>query len=42
MKDFVLVTSHVEVWIETAIGLHIMTVLFVTSHVEVWIETTSL
>ena len=33
------VTSHAEVWIETAVRLLSGSVEIVTSHVEVWIET---
>ena len=33
------VTSHVEVWIETASNRARSAAIFVTSHVEVWIET---
>ena len=36
----IIVTSHVEVWIETVIVTVTNQRLLVTSHVEVWIETT--
>ena len=34
-----LVTSHVEVWIETDVRNNLNTSCLVTSPVEVWIET---